>query len=251
MNLKLTFAPLFLLVLMNTTTALASPITINWSSVKSVVLDGAIPGGFVEETYLGTTYTSTEITAVQGDSRATTTTDWQDFGSSAVFDFSLEQQRAGAEGSYAVSFERSLFFTANQDTSYALEGFYALTGAGAVYSDISLLDRTTGFEMTLFQDISYSLNTLDEVFVLGDIGDGDTANTNVGSLTGILIAGRSYKFTSTQSIQLLDGPDSGATALGNLSLTVGTVPEPESLAIFAVGLAVLGFRRRKETIKKP
>jgi hypothetical protein len=234
-------------ILLNCMSALASPVTINWSSVKSVARDGAVSSGYVEDVYTGLGYTTHVTAATQSASSATTTTDWQDAGTSASFDFSFNHVRGGAEGSYATSYERSLFFTAMADADYSLAGFYGLTGSDAIYADIWLADITVGFESSLFRDTAYSIQTENEFFLLGDIGDGDNTNVNIGNLAGQLVSGHQYRFTSSHYIQLLQGPDGGASASGNLNLTV-SIPAPDTLPLVLSALLCLGFLSHRRIV---
>ena len=100
----------------------------------------------------------------------------------------------------------------------------------------------------LFRDVSESRSTANESFILGDVGDGDHSNINVGKLTGNLIAGHSYTLFYQSWIQALDADDLetevSAIANSNVTLNISAVPVPASVFLFSSGLlGLIGVSR--------
>jgi PEP-CTERM motif len=145
-----------------------------------------------------------------------------------------------------------LDFSVDEDTFYAASGFYDVNDVvepGEVYMWISLYDLTES-RYNFFHSQA-SDNTQDESFYVGGLG-GDPENYLSGPLAGELISGHSYRFFWDAYIYASPDGDSGATAVGNFTLTIGdpvtTVPLPAALPLFLsglVGLGVVGWRKRK------
>ena len=95
----------------------------------------------------------------------------------------------------------------------------------------------------MFRETSQSRSTSNESFLLGVAGDGDYFKSTTGSLTGNLLAGHNYRFFFNSLIQAF-GPSGetlvAATANGNVTLQIGSVPEPPFLALMTFGLAGIG-----------
>ena len=133
-----------------------------------------------------------------------------------------------------------LVFTANSAGSYQLSGGYSVTDAGvpgSAFIFAQLLDTTAN--EVLFENEQVSAATPNQQFVLGGT-DGDT-HVLIGRLTGTLIKDHIYQLTAGEAIQATEPDDMGASALGNITLTIdtaATVPEPLSLMVW-VGL-ILG-----------
>jgi hypothetical protein len=200
------------------------------------------------------------VTAAEGVATSTTWLNWIDTGTGALFDFDFAHTRPGNYTAYALSTESQLRFTVGpQDTTYAISGAYQVTDLGApgLVSWITFLQRE-GFGVVM-QDRSQSANTSNESFTVANSADGES-NDNFGSLTGTLLAGQTYRFSFNSSIQAYPDVDSGANAIGCVTLSIGgatgagscgaptAVPDPgvstgSLLALAVVALAWAFYRR--------
>lgn len=230
----------------------AAPISVTGSNVTTRASDDT--GSIVEVTSTSTTIpTSETLTITEGNSSSTTAISYSGNANSTTFSWDAEISIDNTGGlstasccDFADSFNDFLFFTADVDATYSISGFYDHSGpAGTtVFFEAWLFDSGT----YLFRDVSESRSTANESFVLGDIGDGDYSNTNVGELTGSLIAGHSYTFFYQSWIQALDADDleTEVSAIGNINVTlnVSTVPPPASVFLFSSGLlGLMGVSR--------
>lgn len=112
----------------------------------------------------------------------------------------------------------------------------------------------------MFDNRQLSQNTTNESFVIGGVG-GDYFNDLVGNLSGTLIASHNYRFVALAIIDtclqvggvcspnLKPEPPVLTTAIGSFSLLLGDVsqvPTPATLALVSIGIAGLGWSRRKK-----
>jgi hypothetical protein len=173
-----------------------------------------------------------QLEAVHGDVYAKSTIDWSVVGGQTVLSFDTHQGRTGLPGSTSFLYQRQMQFLAHETTSYELTGFLHVadvgaTEAGLVELSATLYDTDTG--VYLFSGEQRSDNTHDEQCSLGELGGDESNSLRPGSsLTGSLVEGHTYFFQFYSAISASD-PDSGASAMGNVTLKIGSVPEPSTL----------------------
>lgn len=206
----------------------------------------------VEDYFLGTTIpTHTAVNVTDGISHSNNNIDWDVIAGQTVFSFDIDHRRTGEAASTVWTRSETLKFTVDTDQPYEASGFYNVTnldtsGTGVVQMQASLSD-STGSEPG-FNSGQLSGNTHNEQFVLGGLGGDDSGGSSFGgSLTGNLIAGHVYEFSFNYMIATIPNIDAGATALGNITLKIGTaVPEPSTLLLLSIGaISLLGRRKAK------
>jgi hypothetical protein len=195
--------------------------------------------------------TFTTLDAIDGTAHSNHIIDWSTSGGQTVLSLDIDHHRNGTQYSYAQT-QTVLIFTANSSISYELSGRYYVTDVGSNESGSVRLEAGI-YDITANAYSSYSFQTSqvtnDEQFYLGATG-GDSNNSLLGSLTGNLIGGHTYQLFSNTLIYAFPNGDSGASAVGNITLTIGansSAPEPLSLLVWG-GLAVLSvvaIRRTK------
>jgi hypothetical protein len=168
--------------------------------------------------------TFTTVSVDDGANYNVNTIDWSISGGQTILSLDMNQRRTGRVYSYDRTNYNQLLFTANVSEPYQLSGYYSATDSGAsghlrLYA--RLTDQTAGVD--LFWNKQESLVTTNEQFVLGGTG-GDFANTLVGSLTGNVIAGHQYVFSLDCITEAYPQADSGASAVGNLTLKLSGKP---------------------------
>ena len=182
--------------------------------------------GFDLKQFIGETIpTSTTLNAVDGNAYSKTVINWSVSGNQTILSFGMDHRRTGVDGSEANS-PGTVRFTANANLPYEFSGYYNVSDfgvAGYVLYDVSLLDLNTS--LFVFENRQDSGSTSNERFLLGEVG-GDTSNSLSGSSTGNLIAGHDYRIDFEAYIYALTQDAAGASALGNLTLTIGTTPKP-------------------------
>ncbi len=243
------------LVAMLPSAAGAVTVTIIHNNLVASVSDQS--GVYVDDIFNGNAIpTNTSISATDGANTSTVDIDYSVSGGQTTLSHDMTQTRDGTYGSHADSNGSYLYFTVDVDTQYQISGNYSVTDtdntdSGLVLLSSYLYDNTAGSFLSVNNQDSRS--TTDESFTLG-LQQGDNYNTLSGSLTGLLFAGHSYQWYSNALTQAYPDADSGASALGNFTLAIGTeapseVPIPPALSLFGSGLAVLGFvgwrRKRK------
>jgi hypothetical protein len=185
-------------------------------------------------------------TSAIGGNSATTTYNLREESGATVLDWSFDHVRTGDFYNYAYSYGY-LDFVANETTTYDISGLYQVDGGPVVYQYVRLYDYSYG---DLLYSFNYTTMTEDELLEVG-LPTGDTYNDVVGSTSGQVVAGTTYFIQYAYYIHAYPTGDSGATAEGNLNLTIGSVPEPSTFAIFGLmglGMVVSIARRRARSL---
>lgn len=184
---------------------------------------------------------SKTLNAVSGGAYSKNLIDWSLNGEQTILSFNVDHHHTG-QGSNART-SVTLAITPNDDEPYELSGYYNVTDLGAgsrVFNEVGFYAPT----FPLFYGNQISYNTINEQFVLGERG-GDDFNHVVGSLTGNLIAGQPYLFTFSYVIETYPNSNSGTSALGNLTLKFGKVPEPSTLVVCLTTIFAGQLRRSR------
>jgi hypothetical protein len=204
----------------------------------------------VAQLFVGTTiptHTTLNVTSDGGNINKTTI-DWSSGDGQTIFSFDMDHYRPGTQYSRTETELEAggLKFTANSNEPYKLSGYYDATDVGApgdlqMYVEL----KDLGTQATLFSNKQESNSTHNEQFALGSMG-GDYVNSLSGSLAGDFIVGHSYLLTAVVFIEAYPDRDSGVSALGNITLKIGTVPEPSTLLLIGIGaISLLGCRKPK------
>lgn len=189
--------------------------------------------------------THATLSAAKGPSFSAATVDWVMNGGQATFSLGMDHRRTNGKYPYAAT-DHYTYFTADTNDFYELSGFYratevtnhGATGVTYTYLSATLLDATTS--IVVFQSEQSSTRTPNQQFILGGKA-ADSSNILQGSLKGNLIVGHTYRLNTSVSIASAFNPSdspagsTGATALGNITLKLGTVPEPSSIFLLGMG----------------
>ncbi|MEM0926495.1 MAG: PEP-CTERM sorting domain-containing protein [Planctomycetota bacterium] len=260
MRNKTAFLALIAYALVWSSTAQAGLITITSNRLRNQVRDRDASSGssYAYDSYIGTSIpTDHQLDAtLTEDFYSRTHVDYSGSLTGTTLTHTNSMARDGGQYDYAYAYDSSLYFTANANTTYDLSGLLEVDDisdvlAGRVVLHSYLRNTTTG--QTLFNNYQESRSTIDEIFNLGET-TGDTSYSLSGSLTGNLVAGHQYQWYSYSLIHAYPDADDGATATGFVTLSLGdggpnagsVVPEPTSLAMFAIGgLGMIARRRRR------
>lgn len=157
--------------------------------------------------------------------------------------FTFDHARDGTQYNFADSYS-IVTFQVTTNSTYAASGQYVAddaTSAGRTRFDGHLLDKTTN--TYLYRAQQESLNTVDQTFVFGGTA-GDNVNLFSGSLSGALVAGRTYELFHQAFTFASPDADGGSTASGRFDFAIVAVPEPAGLSLLALGGVALLRRRR-------
>lgn len=182
----------------------------------------------------------------EGDTSSKNTLKWSVVGGQTIFSFDTSQLRSSIPGSYAELSTSEFVFETSETTTFELSGFFNVIDAGenesgAVLMELLLLDNKADEVLTRSNQIS--IDTPNEQFTLGEQG-GDFSNESAGDLVGTIVAGHTI-WLSFRLAMATNSPDSGANGIGNITLKIGTIPEPSSFAL-CFAFAILGLICRRQ-----
>jgi hypothetical protein len=152
-------------------------------------------------------------------------------GSSLNLTWRVDIPSPGSLGPFALGRGNStILFTATSDSVYTAAGdnFFGNGNINTLFN-YKLRDLTNSVDLVSFSDGWINSN-------------GTQVTTTTGSLTGTLIAGRQYSWTSDYEASKYGfEPNQFITATGNasLNLTPAAIPEPSTVVL--LGLAALGM----------
>lgn len=191
-----------------------------------------------------------QVDAVIGEASSKNVIDWSVYGGQTVFSLDSALNRTGVLASSAQAVQFSLEFTVDVDSPYEMSGFLKVTDvsptqSGLVILAAALYDSSSG-EIP-FLGHQQSVATHDEELTIGGLSGDDENSLHPGSsVTGMLLADHTYALTHHFTIAAISS-DAGAGALGNITLKIGTVPEPSTFALCSI-LAALGLIRRRQIV---
>lgn len=231
----------------------AAAITITSNSVEAVVSSG---GSTDTKTFAGTSYPVSHLlnATIPPGSYSRVQIDYTGIGNEATFSNTLEQQRTGNMYDYSQGKEGSMKFTADATVSYEFSGLYRVTDVdvdkpGNVVLYSYLYDLTK--REYSYRSDQRSSATANESFVMGGTG-GDASNIFAGSLSGTLEAGHQYTWYWYIFTQASADTDSGASAVGNITMKIGggapSTGVPDSgttVALLGLALGGLALVRRR------
>lgn len=169
---------------------------------------------------------------------------WYLNGSQTVFSFAAQSDIPNAPN-FEVGLEANEFrFTANANEPYQITGSNSISEAfpyGDAYIELSFNDVTANNAVVFKDDLTVASIPNETAKV--KIPDTGTYHVQSGSPIGSLIAGHQYLLTfKLASYSYMDDPHQ---SIGNITLSIGDVPEPTSVVLVAFAAMVLGVRRSR------
>lgn len=172
-------------------------------------------------------------------------------GAQTVMRFDMQHRQTGSPGETQFG-AFQITITPTTDEPYELSGYYnveQLSGVGSAEADVGLTEGSTsgylGPKIDLFRN-NQGATFYSENVNFGIPGNsGGKSNELTGISTGELIAGHHYYLSF--SFYVLGTSDiSAAQAVGNLTLTIGNVPEPTSATLVAFAAMIFGMQRSRK-----
>lgn len=191
-----------------------------------------------------------QLNAVAGDAYSKITSKGTQTGGQTIFTLDTNLKRTGTQYWSESHGQSRLEFSVSEPTPYDFSGYINATDvgeneSGRVEINAAIYDSTAS--QYLFGENHSSKNTHDEHLALGGTGGDEGYYLRPGSsLTGTLLPGREY-IVSTRNLIYAHDSESGASAVSNFTLKLGTVPEPTSVALCSL-FAVLGLIRRRQIV---
>lgn len=172
---------------------------------------------------------------------SSTVSNFSTAGDSAIFSADFIHSRQGDQFGIAYGFGAALF-TTDVDVAYSASGAYSSSNGDSGLVSYLYDNTTSAYVFSSYQESFYG----PAVFILGGTA-GNYGNSFTGSLTGNLLAGHTYIWLGAASTGGYPASDLGAEASGNVSLTIGTVPEASSaIAWCLVALTAGGWWQKRK-----
>lgn len=190
-------------------------------------------------------------TTVETNDGAATNSTTYNFNNSG-FRISVDHARpATANSQVDSSWSGPIVFTLDQDEDYSISGTYGQSGLGRLIFYMELTD-VTGVPVNVFRNQQRSITLDSNTFTLGELEGQESAGGNFleGSLTGTLLAGRTYQLAYQFVLQRW-AANSAASADGFFELQIGDapvlgVPEPSTAMLALLGVFGVGLIRRRK-----
>jgi hypothetical protein len=228
-------------VLVTAPIASAYTITLNGGGTTDLLTRGndKVDARVEEHVYpVGLSYAYTS-TSIDGGASSQSTYGHSNDG----FDITFNHSRTGTKFAEGRSWGY-IYFSVDQNVSYSAAGAYSAVDPSGLLINLTgwLYDLDTG--SYVFKSAQVSSATPNESFVLGGAGGDGAGNVvQVGSLTGMLLAGHEYQFWYDAYIQAWPSSGTAATSLGSISLDFTAIPEPSTGLLFGLGLIGMAATR--------
>ncbi|HTW94430.1 MAG TPA: hypothetical protein VMD30_06545 [Tepidisphaeraceae bacterium] len=146
--------------------------------------------------------------------------------------------------------DSQIYFSVAADTSYLLAGSLTEVGGGAKdnYVDLQVILQDLTTNTILFENGQTSEMTNNASFTLGQ-QHGDSSNDLSGSISGVLVAGDQYEWSTDGTIEQLINLEVSATATGSFDLYM-PAPLPRSACAGLLLLAALAIAKRPSAARK-